>query len=282
MGIALPRDRSERKRMDPALARHLHQESQRTRPDYTVYVPGSLDGSTRDTGNEHFLVSPHPQGGLFAVWTQSSYEGQPDQRVVRPGLEAAGERFPPHGGEGGRVGVERGMDRIVGEAAGAEQVEAGDGQSFGAGQFDAARVPVAPAVTGPRVQQDAGHREVEADAGGLVRVGGAQPGGQRLPAVHPLHHEVPPAAVVGDVQVRVGLPRHRGDQGGGVAKPLRAKLEMHEVAAFGLRQYGVGALPHRVGGQQPSRIVVGGGAQSVSPRPLATVSSSAVGTAGVK
>ena len=68
--------------MDPALARHLHQESQRTRPDYTVYVPGSLDGSTRDTGNEHFLVSPHPQGGLFAVWTQSSYEGEPDQRIV--------------------------------------------------------------------------------------------------------------------------------------------------------------------------------------------------------
>ena len=68
--------------MDPAIAVKLHRESQRTRPDFTVYVPRSLDGSSHDTGNEHFHVSEHPQGGLFALWTQSSYEGKPDQHVV--------------------------------------------------------------------------------------------------------------------------------------------------------------------------------------------------------
>lgn len=68
--------------MDPALSAHLQRELQRTSPDRVVFVPRSVDGSTRDTGNEHFQVSEHPAGGLFAVWTQSSYEGEPDQRVV--------------------------------------------------------------------------------------------------------------------------------------------------------------------------------------------------------
>lgn len=68
--------------MDSAIAAKLQREAQRTHPDFTVYVPRSLDGSSHDTGNEHFLVSEHPQGGLFAVWTQSSYEGKPDQHVV--------------------------------------------------------------------------------------------------------------------------------------------------------------------------------------------------------
>jgi len=31
-------------------------ERERTRPDYLVYQPGSLDGSTHDTGNEQFLL----------------------------------------------------------------------------------------------------------------------------------------------------------------------------------------------------------------------------------
>jgi hypothetical protein len=53
-----------------------------TRPDYVVYVPGSLDGSTCDTGNEHFLVFDAPDGNLAAVWTQSTREGCPDQRIV--------------------------------------------------------------------------------------------------------------------------------------------------------------------------------------------------------
>jgi hypothetical protein len=34
----------------------------KTRPDYVVYVPKSTDGSTHDTGNEHFLVFDGPDG----------------------------------------------------------------------------------------------------------------------------------------------------------------------------------------------------------------------------
>ncbi|MDH7571395.1 MAG: sialidase family protein, partial [Armatimonadota bacterium] len=61
---------------------NLEVELQRSRPDYVVYVPRSADGSTADTGNEHFLVFDGPDGSLMAVWTQSSYEGAGDHRIV--------------------------------------------------------------------------------------------------------------------------------------------------------------------------------------------------------
>ena len=73
-------------------------EAHRTHPDFIVYVPKTKDhekvasqfrenygkalASVEDTGNEHFLVEPLKSGGLFAVWTQSSYEGCTDQRIV--------------------------------------------------------------------------------------------------------------------------------------------------------------------------------------------------------
>ncbi|MEK6793409.1 MAG: sialidase family protein [Spirochaetota bacterium] len=60
----------------------MEEEIRRTHPDYIVHVPGSLDGSTGDGGNEHFLVFDGPDGSLMAVWTQSTYEGQPDHRIV--------------------------------------------------------------------------------------------------------------------------------------------------------------------------------------------------------
>lgn len=60
----------------------LDREILRSQPDYVVYRPGSIDGSTFDTGNEHFLVFDGPDGSLMAVWTQSSYEGAGDHRIV--------------------------------------------------------------------------------------------------------------------------------------------------------------------------------------------------------
>ena len=60
----------------------LDREMARTQPDYIVYRTGSVDGSTFDTGNEHFLVFDGPDGSLMAVWTQSSYEGKGDHRIM--------------------------------------------------------------------------------------------------------------------------------------------------------------------------------------------------------
>lgn len=60
----------------------LDREIERTEPDYVVYCPKSVDGSTFDTGNEHFLVFDGPDGSLMCVWTQSSYEGAGDHRIM--------------------------------------------------------------------------------------------------------------------------------------------------------------------------------------------------------
>jgi hypothetical protein len=60
----------------------LQREMARSEPDYVVYVPKSIDGSTFDTGNEHFLVFEGPDGSLMAVWTQSTREGAGDHRIM--------------------------------------------------------------------------------------------------------------------------------------------------------------------------------------------------------
>ena len=61
---------------------NLEVEMRRTQPDYVVYRPKSMDGAHHDWGNEHFLVFDGPDGSLMAVWTQSTREGMPDQRIV--------------------------------------------------------------------------------------------------------------------------------------------------------------------------------------------------------
>ncbi len=61
---------------------NLDLELQKTKPDYVVYMPKTADGSTFDTGNEHFLVFDGPDSSLMAVWTQSTFEGEPDQRMM--------------------------------------------------------------------------------------------------------------------------------------------------------------------------------------------------------
>lgn len=66
----------------PDLGAFLKAEMQRSKPDYVVYVPGSVDGSTFDTGNEHFLVFDAPDGSLMAIWTQSTFEGAGDHRIM--------------------------------------------------------------------------------------------------------------------------------------------------------------------------------------------------------
>ncbi|HDP35303.1 MAG TPA: exo-alpha-sialidase [Candidatus Hydrogenedentes bacterium] len=71
----------------------LQREMARSEPDYVVYVPKSIDGSAFDTGNEHFLVFDGPDGSLMAVWTQSSYEGAGDHRIVFARSDDEGETW---------------------------------------------------------------------------------------------------------------------------------------------------------------------------------------------
>ena len=73
----------------------IEAELQRTNPDFVVYVPRSTDGSTGDTGNEHFLVFEGPGDALSAVWTQSTYEGEPDQRIAFSRSKDGGNTWQP-------------------------------------------------------------------------------------------------------------------------------------------------------------------------------------------
>ncbi len=83
-------------------------EIKRSQSDYVVYVPKNPDGSSGDNGNEHFLVFDGPENSLLAVWTQSSYEGAGDHRIVfsrsyDEGVSWAPPRFlagSPRKGEG--------------------------------------------------------------------------------------------------------------------------------------------------------------------------------------
>ncbi len=73
----------------------IERELGRTKPDFVVYKPRSLDGTTFDTGNEHFLVFDGPDGSLMAVWTQSSYEGAGDHRIVFSRSDDEGRTWAP-------------------------------------------------------------------------------------------------------------------------------------------------------------------------------------------
>ncbi len=73
----------------------LDREIQRTQPDYVVYRPKSVDGSTFDTGNEHFLVFDGLDGSLMAIWTQSSYEGAGDHRIIFARSQDEGVMWSP-------------------------------------------------------------------------------------------------------------------------------------------------------------------------------------------
>ena len=60
----------------------LDVEIARTEPDYIVYKPATDSADAGDTGNEHFLVFECADGHLGCIWTQSTKEGETDQKLV--------------------------------------------------------------------------------------------------------------------------------------------------------------------------------------------------------
>ena len=65
------------------LKHQLESEITRTNPDFVVHIPeGPPLPPKKGAANEHFLVFDGPDGALMAVWTQSTHEGDPDQRIV--------------------------------------------------------------------------------------------------------------------------------------------------------------------------------------------------------
>lgn len=64
---------------------HFGNEIARTRPDIILFTPETDQGvDPSSLSNEHLLVEHFAgsQSGLFAIWTQSSFEGNPDQHIM--------------------------------------------------------------------------------------------------------------------------------------------------------------------------------------------------------
>ena len=75
----------------------LSAELRRSNPDLIVYAPKREghkgDLADHDSGNEHFLVFESPAGDLLAMWTQSSYEGAKDHRLMLARSTDAGDTW---------------------------------------------------------------------------------------------------------------------------------------------------------------------------------------------
>lgn len=72
------------KKMEPYIeGNDLDVEIKRTDSDVVVYRPQFEGMASGDNGNEHFLVFESKKSGdLLAIWTQSTYEGSKDHRLL--------------------------------------------------------------------------------------------------------------------------------------------------------------------------------------------------------
>ncbi len=66
-----------------------------TKPDFVVYVPKVEPEKLGDTYDDHFQVFDKPNGKLFAVWCQASYEGAIDQHVAFSRSTDKGKTWEP-------------------------------------------------------------------------------------------------------------------------------------------------------------------------------------------
>ena len=66
---------------------------QRTQPDYVIYLPKSP--GQRDEYADHIHVFATPGGDTMCIWTQASYEGAPDLRVVYSRSADGGRSWSP-------------------------------------------------------------------------------------------------------------------------------------------------------------------------------------------
>lgn len=78
-----------------ALQPRLEATMRSTRPDFVVFRPTMAAGVVSDTGNEHFLAFDGPDGSLMAIWTQSTFEGQPDQHIAFSRSTDEGQTWSP-------------------------------------------------------------------------------------------------------------------------------------------------------------------------------------------
>ncbi len=161
---------------------------------------------------------------------------------------------------------------VGGERSRAKHVEACHGEALGAREGEAAvSFAVAPAITGAGVEQHAHGRQVGGHAGALEAIGVAARR-ELAPTVDAAGREMAPAAVIGNLQVGIGLARDVGHVGRDRSETAFVEGEMGRAAVGHPAMHRAAALAHRggiveLGEVRQRRIRLRSRRHSLRPRP---------------
>ncbi len=166
---------------------------------------------------------------------------QADQGIIRLGLEVAGERRRIDALEPEMVDAAAGIGR---ETAGAEHVEAGNGEPLGAREGGAGFLfAVAPGIAGAGIEQDAHGREVDRHAGPLNRID-IETRRELAPTIDAAGREMAPAAVIGNPQIGIGFARDVRDIARDRFEPAFIEGEMRRASLRHPAPHHAAALAH--------------------------------------
>ena len=170
---------------------------------------------------------------------------QPDQRIVAVDLKMARQRRGVDASQARLIDAPGMVARRRRTAPAREHVEAGDGKSLRAREGEAGlAVAVAPGIAGPGVEQHAHRRQVDGDARAFERVC-VDPRRKLAPAIDAADGKMPPAAVIGNLQVGIGVARDVGDIAGDGGEAAFIEREMRRTAVGHPAIDHAAALAHR-------------------------------------
>ena len=130
-----------------------------------------------------------------------------------------------------------------------KHIEACDRKPFGAAEGQPVTLAIAPGVSGASIEQDADGCEVEGDARPFDGVN-VELRRERAPAIDASDGKMPPAAVIGNPEIGIGLARDIGHVGGNRIEPAFIEREMRRAAVGDPAMDHAAALAHSGGTAQ--------------------------------
>ena len=139
----------------------------------------------------------------------------------------------------------QGMVRVGGEEPRAEHIQAGNGKPLRTCEGKAGlMVAVTPGIAGPGVEQDAHRCQVDGDARAFESAC-TDPRRKLAPTIDTAGGKMPPTAVIGDLQVGIGVARDVGDIAGHGGEAAFIEREMRRTAVGHPPINHAAALAHR-------------------------------------
>ena len=130
-----------------------------------------------------------------------------------------------------------------------EHVEARDREPFRSAELLPGIVfRIAPALTRAGVEQDAGDRQIDTDTRQLLRFNG-QLAAEIAPSIDAAGRKVSPAAVVGDVEIRIVFSYRFQHEVSRVVQPVEMQGKVLQFVSFSVREQLAAACANRIGGE---------------------------------